>query len=55
MTKRELLTALQYFPDDDCVIIGDYKTGWSNIHEVKQEGSIICITEDRTRPFSSDN
>lgn len=55
MTKRELIEALGEFNDDDCAIIGDMASGWSNTGEIKQEGSCICIMEDMTRPFSSDN
>jgi hypothetical protein len=55
MTKKELVNALANFEDDDCVIVGDKETGWSNLGEIKQEGSCICLMEDRTRPFSSDN
>lgn len=55
MTKKELIDRLARFKDDDCVIIGDMKTGWSNTGEIKQEGDCICLMEDMTRPFSSDN
>ena len=54
MTKTELIKALEPFGDDEVVIIGDSKTVWSNIGEVKSDGSCISIMEDYTRPFSGD-
>ena len=54
MTKLELMKALEDFDDDDCVIIGDFDSGWSNIEEVKQDGSCISIMQDFGRPFTSD-
>ena len=53
-TVKELKEMLDKFNDDDCVIIGAKRTGWSNIGELKQEGSCVCIMRDDYRPFSSD-
>lgn len=55
MTKLELIKALEQFNDDSIVIIGDSNTGWSNIGELKNDGSSIAIMSDYTLPFSSDN
>lgn len=56
MTRDELVIKLiRDFKPDDIVIIGDSKTGWSNIGEVKQDGCSIAIMFDITRVFSSDN
>ena len=52
-TVKELKDRLDKFNDDDIVIIGDNKTGWSNIGELKQEGSSVCITNDDYLPFST--
>jgi hypothetical protein len=54
MTKNELIKAMESFGDDEGVIIGDSETGWSNIEEVKSNGSVISIMQDMTRPFSGD-
>lgn len=47
MTKRDLIKALEEYNDDDVVIIGCSKSGWSNIEELKQDGSCISIMEDK--------
>ena len=44
MTAKELIETLTKFNQDDVVILGDSITGWSNIEEVKQDGSCISIT-----------
>lgn len=53
MTKNELVIALNDFNDDDVVIISDGE-GWSNIEDVKQQGSSIAITMEQY-PVFSDN
>lgn len=58
MLKSDLIKALESIPGDPCVVIGDFNStdvGWSNIGSVRQTGSVISISEDFTRPFSSDN
>ena len=58
MTKQELIMALAPFHDDCVCVVGDFNStdvGWSNIGSVQQTGSVISISEDFTRPFSSDN
>jgi endonuclease/exonuclease/phosphatase family metal-dependent hydrolase len=58
MLKSELIKALEAIEGDPCVVIGDFnctERGWCNIGTVYQSGSAISITEDFTRPFSSDN
>ena len=55
MTKEQFVKMLDKFDDDDIIVIGDWDRGWCNIDDVKKIGSVICIMEDMTRPFSSDN
>jgi len=45
MTKKELIKSLERFDDYDVVIIGTSETGWSNIEELKKDGSAIAIIE----------
>ena len=55
MTKKELIKALEPFRDNDVIIFGDWKTGWSNVKELKADGCCISIMEDQAKPFTSDN
>lgn len=60
MLKSDLIKRLEAIPGDPCVVIGDFDgtgagNGWSNVGTVRKTGSTISISEDMTRPFSSDN
>ena len=60
MLKSELIKMLEAIDGDPCVVIGDFDgtgvgKGWCNIGTVRKTGSVISISEDFTRPFSSDN
>ncbi len=55
MTVRETIKELEKFNDDDIVTIGTSKEGWTNIETIEQDGCCVAITEEKTRPFTSDN
>ena len=52
MTKKELINALSDFDEDSVVIIGDSESGWSNIEELKYDGSQIAIMPETDHPFN---
>jgi len=54
MTKKELVTALDHFDDDDMVVIMDEKKGWDNIQDVNRKGNIISIVFGGGSPFSDE-
>ena len=54
MTKKELIDALEKFDDDSVVILGDSKTGWSNIEKIILDGSSVAILPEEY-PVFSDN
>ena len=54
MRVVDLIKELEKFDDDAIVTLTGLDGGWSNIADVKQDGSAVTITNDTNRPFSSD-
>lgn len=54
MNKKELIKALEPFPDDDVVTCMAEKGGWDNIQEVEKIGSSIAIVFGGGSPFSDE-
>jgi len=54
MTKRELIEALEPFPEDEVVVCMDGGGGWDNIEDVNRFESTIRIVFGGGSPFSSD-